>query len=327
MLDAGAVLRELDEMWRAAGKQEGAGVLRACAMTMLVVSPPDDEGREAAEAIAGLTREHPSRLILIRRHTRQEAPGARATVECWMPFGRRQQICSERIEMDAPPGALAELLPAIRGVLVPDLPVVLWLRDLALAGSAELNELRALAGKIILDTSAVPEAREAWPVLDALRGGRALVADLAWTRITRWRETLQQAFRMPACQQKLRAVERIGIQWAGAGMPATAAYLAGWLKVLAPTAAVTLHCLDAAMPAPGMGRIREVLLEGPGINVRLLRPEGVGVAIEIEGMAAKALFPKLDDAALLREELTIFARDDHFEWSLAAARELLEEAA
>jgi hypothetical protein len=327
MLDASAVLRELDGMWRAAGKQEGTGVLRACAMTMLVVSPPDDEGRDAAEAIAGLTREHPSRLVLVRRHSGQGTPTARATVECWMPFGGRQQICSERIEMDAPPGALAELLPAIRGVLVPDLPVVLWLRDLALAGSAELNELRALAGKIIIDTGALREAREAWPVLDALRGGRALVADLAWTRVTRWRETLQQAFRLPACQQKLRAVEGIGIHWAGAGTPATVAYLAGWLKVLAPKAALMLQCVDAAMPAPGMGRIREVLLEGPGISVRLLRPEGVGVAIEIEGVAAKAVFPKLDTAALLREELGIFSRDDHYEQSLAAARELLQEAA
>lgn len=327
MLDAGAVLRELDEMWRAVGKQEGTGVLRACAMTMLAVSPPDDEGHDAAEAIARLTREHPSRLILIRRHALLDAPGARATVECWMPFGTRQQICSERIEMDAPPGGLPELLPAIRGVLVPDLPVVLWLRDLALAGSPELKELRSLAGKIIIDTGPLREAREAWPILDALRGGRALVADLAWTRVTRWRETLQQAFRMPACQKKLRTVERIGIRWAGAGTPTTVAYLAGWLTVLAPKATVALQCVDAALPAPGMGRIREVSLEGPGIGVRLLRPEGVGVAIEIEGVAVKALFPKLNIAALLHEELGVFSRDDHFEQSLAAARELLKEAA
>jgi hypothetical protein len=311
MVEAGRVLRELDALWRDAGKQEGAGVLRACAMTMLVVT---GDRNAAAETLTGITREHPSRVVLIEQRP-GGAPSARANVQCWMPFGGRQQICSEQIELEAE--ALEDLLPVVRGVLVPDLPVVLWCRDLSLAASAGVRAMAALAGKVIVDTAGVPEATEARRFVEALRGGRAAVADLAWTRLTRWRETVQQAFRTPACREKLRSVDRISLLWAGAGTPSTVAYLAGWLRWLAPGAALELACIDPQMPAPGMGRIRELRLRGNEVDVRLVRPEGVGVAIEIESLAARVRFPRLDAASLLREELSVFTPDEHFEQAYA----------
>jgi hypothetical protein len=140
-----------------------------------------------------------------------------------------------------------------------------------------------------------------------------VVADLAWTRLTRWRETVQQAFRSEACREKLSAVDRVELRWAGEGVPSTVAYLAGWLRWLAPRAELELACIDARMPARGFGRIRELRLSGPDVDVRLRRPEGIGVAIEIEGLAARMMFPRLDQAALLREELSVFGRDEHFE--------------
>jgi hypothetical protein len=315
MLDAGRVLKDLDALWRTTGKQESGGVLRACAMTMLVAG--GDCG-EAAETLADLMREHPSRLVLIAERPGAGEPSARANVQCWMPFGRRQQICSEQIEMEAE--QLGELLPAVRGVLVPDLPVVLWCRDLALAGRAEFHELAALAGKVIVDTAGLGDAAEAWAVLAKFDAGRAVVADLAWTRLTRWRETVQQAFRSEGCREKLSAVQRVELRWAGAGMPSTVAYLAGWLRWLAPSAELELACIDPRMPAKGFGRIRELRLGGPGLDVRLRRPEGIGVAIEIEGLAARVMFPRLDQAALLREELSVFGRDEHFERALERGR-------
>lgn len=315
MLDASRVLKDLDALWRATGKQEGGGVLRACAMTVLVAG---GNAGEAAETLAGLTREHPGRLVLITERPDAGEPSARANVQCWMPFGRRQQICSEQIEMEAE--QLGELLPAVRGVLVPDLPVVLWCRDLALVGRPEFHGLAALAGKVIVDTAALADVSEALAVLARFDTGRAVVADLAWTRLTRWRETVQQAFRSEACRERLSAVDRVHLRWAGAGVPSTVAYLAGWLRWLAPRAELELACIDERMPAKGFGRIRELRLSGPDLDVRLRRPEGIGVAIEIEGLAARMMFPRLDQAALLREELTVFGRDEHFEQALERSR-------
>lgn len=317
MADAGAVLRELDALWRGANQEQEAEVLRACAMTMIVVVPAGGGGEDRTAALAELTREHPSRLVVIRQHVDRTRIGARANIHCWLPFGRRQQICAEQIEIDIPAGALAEALPVVRGVLVPDLPVVVWCRDLALAGKAEMQELCQLAGKVIVDTAGLREAAEAWQVMDALVQGRAAVADLAWTRLTRWRETVQMAFRTPACREELRRVERIVIRWAGEGLPTTVAYLAGWLAWQAPNAELDLACIDPQPPPEGIGRIRELGLVSPRSDIRLRRPAGVGVAIEIESLAVQALFPRLTTADLLREELSVFGRDRHFEAALA----------
>ena len=319
LLDAERVLHDLDEIWRAIGKGEGSGVLRACAMTIIVVSPEDDDPQAVAEALAHLTREHPSRVVLIGLRKGLAAPTSRANVQCWMPFGRRQQICAERIEIDAPIGRMNDVMPVIRGVLVADLPVVLWCRSLAIANSAECAALLPLAGKIIIDTSSAKEARDVLPGVAALHSGRAAVADLAWTRITRWRETVYNIFRGPERKHHLSALTDIQLQWAGEGMPTTVAYLGGWLKALAPKARLSLTCIDRKMPERGMGRIRDLAFSCGATTLRLHRPEGIGVAIEIDHLESRMLFPRLDIEALLREELSVFGRDARFERALENA--------
>lgn len=322
VLDAGRVLKELDEMWRGVGKSEGAGVLRACAMTLVAISDENDSQDEAVETLARLTREHPSRVVLIRMRAGLAAPQSRANVQCWMPFGRRQQICAEQIEIDAPSGRLEEVLPVIRGVLVADLPVVVWCRSIALAGTGALDELAALAGRLIVDTAGMGEARDAVALVEKLQRGRAAVSDLAWTRITRWRDAVYTVFRTPEREAKLRRTSRIDISWAGEGMPSTACYLAAWLKWIVPDAQLHFRCVDRRQPERGMGRIREVAFTGANSTLRLRRPAGIGVAIEIGELEMRMLFPRLDAEMLLREELTVFGRDTHFEAAMRRAFEI-----
>lgn len=313
LLDAGQVLRNLDEIWRGIGKGEGSGVLRACAMTIIAVSPQDDDSQDAAEVLGRLTKEHPSRVVLVRLREGLNAPESRANVQCWMPFGRRQQICAEQIEIGAPIGRLHEVLPVVRGVLVPDLPVVLWSRSLAVAQSEEFAALLPLAGKVIVDTAGARNAADVLPLIKRLRSGRAAVADLAWTRLTRWRETVFNLFRSPERKHHLECLRSIGLKWAGDGIPTTVAYFGGWLKAIAPNADLQLACIDRKMPEPGMGRIREVTFSCDSSTLRLYRPEGIGVAIEIDHLQQRALFPRLDAETLLREELSVLGYDSRFD--------------
>lgn len=326
LLDAGQVLRDLDEIWRGIGKGEGAGVLRACAMTVIAVSPQDDDPQEAVEVLARLTKEHPSRVVLVRLREGLASPESRANVQCWMPFGRRQQICAEQIEIDAAVGRLNEVLPVVRGVLVPDLPVVLWARSLSVAQSAEFAALVPLAGKVILDTAGAKNAKDVLPLLESLRGSRAAVADLAWTRLTRWRETVFNLFRGRERGEQLQCLRRIGLKWAGEGIPTTVAYLGGWLKSVAPKAELELGCIDRKLPERGMGRIRELTFSCKSSTLRLYRPEGVGVAIEIDQLQQRALFPRLDTECLLREELSVLGRDTRFESAFENAAEVANAA-
>jgi len=72
-----------------------------------------------------LMHSHPSRAIVLRAVEGAELD-ARVFAECWMPFGRNQQICSEGIEMSADAANLGEVGRLLVPLLVPDLPVVLF---------------------------------------------------------------------------------------------------------------------------------------------------------------------------------------------------------
>ena len=54
--------------------------------------------------------EHPSRAIVVRvRQCAERVLEARVFAQCWMPFGGRQQICCEQVEITASPESLADV--------------------------------------------------------------------------------------------------------------------------------------------------------------------------------------------------------------------------
>jgi hypothetical protein len=77
------------------------------------------------------------------------------------------------------------------------------------------------------------------------------------------------------------------------------------------------------MPAPGAGRITSLRVTAMGRHV-VLRREGTGVAIEIEGLRTGMVFPLLCDAALLHEELGVFGQDEQYEAALRGVPEALD---
>src|SRR5215470_6457820 len=136
------ILRELEELWVSLGKHpeddSGAGVLRACSMTLVVMAEETDDTMSLGETIAALMPEHPARAIVIRlQGSGGSGLAARVFSQCWMPFGQRRQICCEQVEITAPDAALADLPPVVLPLCVADLPVILWCRSGRLARMPE----------------------------------------------------------------------------------------------------------------------------------------------------------------------------------------------
>lgn len=325
-VDAGALLKELDGTWRELGKAEGHGVLRACAMTLLTIARPGDDPQTLGSVLAEIMHEHPCRAIVVRVDTGGEHTiAARASVQCWMPFGRRQQICSEQIEIESPRDQIRQLPAVLLGLLVPDLPIYVWCRDLSLATQPDLAKIFSLAGRIIIDTAGPADARQPFSVLTELRKLKVPVSDLAWTRVTRWRALLDSVFTTPNCHEQLRSVENVEISWAGQGRPAVACYLAAWLKSRLPRIRTSLVCGDPLMPDAGAGRIRRVMLAGPGFSIELSRPGGTVVEISGKQLQGHLLFPHFSRADVLREELGLLGVDAQFEASVDEAVRLAWE--
>jgi hypothetical protein len=205
---------------------------------------------------------------------------------------------------------------------VPDLPVVFWVRYTALGHLDALRPVLSLATRVIVDTS---EADDQESALDAVRSlatgvGDAAdpiwrLADLAWGRITRWRKALAGILRdAPAPNSGV-------IRWAGEKMSMPACYLDAWLRTVFPGIEIDLGSSDPVRPPVNVGRIRVVQLNGPGVDVRLERPTGGANVVAItDGLQSGLVFPRLDEATLLAEELGIAGRDHLFKAALKIAR-------
>lgn len=235
------ILRELGRVWTSLGEEERhqgkPTVLRACAMTLIVITDEEDQDSAgASQTLVELMHAHPSRAIVLRSDPKAEnGLSARVFAQCWKPFGKAQQICCEQIEVSAHPDRLVDASPTVLGIVVPDLPVVVWCRmKSALRTSpddrtnAAMTPVLALATKTIVDTKGA-DLNQAFEVLRGWRAAGRMIGDLEWTRITPWRETIGTAFEENASWLKPAGLTA-EVTYSGSAVPAAALYLAAWLE-------------------------------------------------------------------------------------------------
>ena len=158
------ILRELAELWATLGTESGAGVLRACTLTLVVLAEASDDAAALGETIAALMPEHPARTIVVRLSGAGErALAERVYAQCWMPFGERRQICCEQIEITASDAALADLPSVVLPLAAPDLPVIVWSRSARLFEMPPFGAIARMAAKVVVDSAgfADPKRRAA----------------------------------------------------------------------------------------------------------------------------------------------------------------------
>ncbi|MGC9946104.1 MAG: glucose-6-phosphate dehydrogenase assembly protein OpcA [Bryobacteraceae bacterium] len=327
------ILHDLAELWVSLGgvphstPGEGdAGVLRACSMTLLVAAEESDDAQAIGETLAALMPEHPSRAIVIRfRSGDRRELAARVFSQCWMPFGHRQQICCEQIEITASDTSLPDLAAVVLPLTVPDLPVMLWCRGPRLFRLPAFSQLAAVAQKVVLDSAAFSDPVAALGEMVAVAATGRLLADLSWTRLTRWRELIAQIFENRAQLANLPAVSHILISHRAATPPVTAYYLAAWLidglAKIGVHPRIEFHS-DGGEPAWRLSRVELRAPDRPDAIASIALAEGHAAEVRSGGLVNKALLPALTDYALMREELSIPGRDLSFERALAAAAEL-----
>ncbi|MGE5647319.1 MAG: glucose-6-phosphate dehydrogenase assembly protein OpcA [Acidobacteriota bacterium] len=309
---ADRILADLHKLWAGLAAPDSAPVLRASALTLIVVAEEAEKPAGIAGTLAEVMREHPNRAVIVRVGA-AGALGYHVNALCWMPFGTRQQICCEQVEIAAPEAGLAGLVPVLLAITAPDLPLVVWCRSTRLFRLPALAPLFGRAGKVVADAP-LAELQQA-----LARGWR--VADLSWARITRWREIVAQIFEDPARRAVLSPLRRVTVFYAGDAPPVTAYYLAGWVMSCADCGDIETR-LEAVPPV--RGGIEGLVLESDSRRVSIRRAEGDSVLIEADGLLSCALAPRLPEPELLIAELGIAGRDTVFERSLERAARLAQ---
>lgn len=313
-ISAEKLLKDLAETWVSLGKasndKTSTGILRACALNLLVCVEDDIE---VGETIALLMHEYPSRVIVLRVKPKAEISG-RALAQCWMPFGRREQICCEQIEIVTPPEMLAEVDPVIRGVFSGDMPVVFWCRsDALLQNWAFRDHLLPMAHKLIVDSKLSTDPEALLRDLQRLTFAKRRVGDLSWTRITRWRETIAQLFDNPNIRSSTEAITEIEIAYTCPLVPPSARYLAGWVEgCLSRTLRKTLRSTGENCD----WQIHQLVLRGIAFEATITRRDANTVDVRCNNQTIALAFPALTEHGLLLEELSILTADAAFDRTL-----------
>ncbi len=339
MIDPENLRRRLDDVWTALGRQadaESYEVMRACALTLIAIVDEDQDPDAMAETLAQLMHEHPSRAIVVRLAAGEgDLLDADVDARCWMPFGSRQQICSEQIVIRCSEKTLAEVPGVILPLVVADLPVVLWCASDRAHRSAAFPALAAPAGRLLLDTFRAPSPLEALESLSRQGSRNRMVMDLSWTRLTRWRALLAQVFENELYRRAIPRFTEITIGYEGAEparIPSTALLLAGWL-----VSRLGWQWDGARLP-PGLGfrhqpadcsqgRLRTFELasrEDPASRIAIARTgENWGEVrvemAELEPVMNRVSLARSTGLLLLSEELAIQTPDPVFDQSLECA--------
>ncbi len=321
------ILRDLNDLWLSLSRQDKpddqGGVLRACSLTMIVVCDYDDDPVAVGETLSALMRGHPSRAIVVRVRASGDDPiDARVFAQCWMPGGSRQQICCEQIEIVVPLKTLEDAGLLLQSLVAPDLPVVVWCRAEEIAALPAFRELVPQGGKLILDSKGGPDASRSLATLAGFAEGGIRVADLNWTRLTRWRKAIAQIFEQPQQRSRLPEVTTLSIAHRDGSRPVTAYYLAAWIEQVLGR---RLKLDFSTLPDAEEGFIQRVSLKGEKLRCSVSRKTGDQVHLEVNELIVPARFPFLADHELLHEELAILRKDTVYDEVLRAAMRLAGE--
>jgi glucose-6-phosphate dehydrogenase assembly protein OpcA len=327
------ILKELADLWietaappsESGDSGESTGVLRACAMTMIVIADETEDTQGIAETLAQLMKEHPSRAIVIRlRDCTEPCLESRVFAQCWKPFGSRQHICCEQIEITSSDSRLPDVPAVVLPLVVADLPVILWCRSGRAVELEGFRELEALARKVIFDSASFTDHQKALSKLltASLPGTR--VADLAWGRLTRSRELIAQAVNSDDLLHSLQQVDLVRVHARGPLPDIPARYFAAWLlNRMALVGAFPKLEWDYS-PRDLPTSLRGVSITGPdgfslSAEVKQSVTNGVVVDLIVNGRVNCAVLLRPSEYQLLLQELSIPGRDLIYEAALRRA--------
>ena len=307
------ILRELADLWVSLGS-----VLRACTLTLVVLAEASDDAAELGETIAALMPEHPARTIVVRLSGAGErALAERVYAQCWMPFGERRQICCEQIEITASDAALPDVPSVVLPLAAPDLPVIVWSRSARLFEMPPFSAIARMAAKVVVDSAGFADPKRTLRLLAETARSGVPLGDLAWTRLTRWRETLARLFENRDYVAKLARISSVRVVYDGT-FATSAWYMGAWIVDALRDAGVGAKLVVGA--GSGADPL-SVELAGGGFRVELVRQQD-RLVITVDNTENCTNLPQPSHYLLMREELGIVRRDAVFERTLASAARL-----
>jgi len=294
-VDVRTIERELSAIWqRAADEREPArtSVTRTCVLNLVVLTFDGMHGVEPATTVIDqLTAQHPNRAIVVGCDMRAAAPYLDAWVQahCQLPAPGRPQVCGEQITIEARGAAAGQALSGLMlPLLVPDLPVMVWLPACDALNQPLSQRVQRLADRVIVDSTTAAQPLAMLRTLAELTAQGVVLSDIAWGRLTAWRELVAGLFDAADHREHLGSVYRVTIDHAhDEAAHAQALLLTGWLA----------SCLDWHIVSHEHGGVIWMRQQRQPVRVELRSRAGHSSGIAaLEFSCARARFGVVGDA-------------------------------
>lgn len=239
-------------------REEGGAVALGRVLTLIISAPPG-VAEAAIDAANDASREHPMRVIVLA--TSEGEAHLDAQIRVGGDAG-----ASEVIVLHAYGAAASNAESLVTGLLLPDAPVVAWWPQEAPLDAAA-SPLGRIAQRRITDAATATDVRDRLGLLGRTHAPGD--TDLAWTRLTHWREQLAAVLDQPPFETVT------GVEVRGAAASPSTALLAAWLQ-LALDVPVHWSYEDPEHWQEGIKSVRltrasgDILLERPSPGVAIL---------------------------------------------------------
>jgi glucose-6-phosphate dehydrogenase assembly protein OpcA len=228
-----AVNRVLAEMHREmlrSGGIEGAAV-RLSVLNLVAACMDVDSADMASQAIGRLGAKHPARaIIIIADPEGDEHIEADLSLQC--SAVDTGQVCAEQVRLYVGGEVAYHLASVVTPLLVPDIPVYLWLIGSPPLRQAFGQDAVAISERVIIDSGEYhDDAGMLRTLSDELdRVGDAIsLSDVAWERSRTWRELIAQSFDGEEVRHFVHGITQVELECGGEHISAQTWLIAGWL--------------------------------------------------------------------------------------------------
>ena len=208
---------------------------RNCVMTLIGIAHDDQYEKVASLATQAIGMEHPAQAIVIR----EEAPLSGERLEAWITTDvRRPEVaCAvecELITLHVKGPAEHHLAALLDPLLVSGVPTYLWWLGTPPFGKRELLEALRICDGLVVDSAEFEQPYTSFQRMSGmlkLAYHRMGLADLQWSRLRPWRETIAQFFSPVERRPFLSGISEVGVDYAGDGRGnrIVASLVTGWM--------------------------------------------------------------------------------------------------
>lgn len=211
---------------------DDSGRVRLSVLNLVAACIDDADAELAAAVLSAIGTRHPARAIVVRADPDSAEASIEADVSLQRTSAGDHEVYTEVIRLTVTGEPAFHLASVVTPLLVPDIPIDLWVVGAPRLVQAFSDDAIALTDRIILDSGAYPDPAQPLGVIAAefsRRGQSLMVGDIAWERTRAWREVIAQAFDAPSKLRALSEIHEVRIDSTGDHTPAQAWLVAGWL--------------------------------------------------------------------------------------------------